>query len=69
MNQILKNSVLLFLLIQINGIFAQEKTEIFSDVPKTLIIEGDADVKQEIEVLLSMIKRSKLLSNFSRNIK
>ena len=50
MNQILKNSVLLFLLIQINGIFAQEKTEIISDVPKTLVIEGDA-LKRNFQLL------------------
>ena len=50
MNQILKNSVLLFLLIQINGIFAQEKTEIISDVPKTLVIEGDA-LKRNYQLL------------------
>ena len=50
MNQILKNSVLLFLLIQTNGIFAQEKTEIVSDVPKTLVIEGDA-LKRNYQLL------------------
>ena len=50
MNQILKNSVLLFLLFQINGIFAQEKTEIISDVPKTLVIEGDA-LKRNFQLL------------------
>ena len=50
MNQILKNGVLLFLLIQINGIFAQEKTEIISDVPKTLVIEGDA-LKRNFQLL------------------
>ena len=50
MNQILKTSVLLFLLIQINGIFAQENTEIVSDVPKTLVIEGDA-LKRNYQLL------------------
>jgi len=50
MNQILKTSVLLFLLFQINGIFAQEKTEIISDVPKTLVIEGDA-LKRNYQLL------------------
>ena len=50
MNQILKNSVLLFLLFQINIVFAQENTEIISDVPKTLVIEGDA-LKRNYQLL------------------
>ncbi len=50
MNQILKNSVLLFLLFQINIVFAQENTEIVSDVPKTLVIEGDA-LKRNFQLL------------------
>jgi len=50
MNQILKTSVLLFLLFQINIVFAQENTEIVSDVPKTLVIEGDA-LKRNFQLL------------------
>ena len=50
MNQILKKGVLLFLLLQINGVFAQENSEIVSDVPKTLVIEGDA-LKRNFQLL------------------
>lgn len=46
----LKNCVLLFLIIPINVIFAQEKTEIVSDVPKTLVIEGGA-LKRNFQLL------------------
>jgi hypothetical protein len=50
MNQILKKGVLLFLLLQINGVFAQENSGIVSDVPKTLVIEGDA-LKRNFQLL------------------
>lgn len=50
MNQTLKKGVLLFLLLQINGVFAQENSEIVSDVPKTLVIEGDA-LKRNFQLL------------------